>query len=105
MIIVEGFIRLAPGEIERLRPAAVAMMQATHAESGCLDYAYAIDMADAQKLRVIERWQDQAALDAHFASPHMATFNQAIGGAVLLGGVIKAYAGEEVRTLVEIPSA
>jgi quinol monooxygenase YgiN len=102
MIIVEGWVRLQPGEIERLRPAAIEMMRATKAlEPGCLEYAFAVDLADSDILRIVERWVDQAALDAHFASPHMATFNQAMAGAKLAGMSVKAYAGEQVRVLME----
>lgn len=101
MIIVEGWVRLAAEEMERLRPAALEMMRQTKAsEPGCLEYAYAIDLAEPDRLRVIERWADQAALDAHFASPHMARFRQAMADAKIDGASVKAYGGEEVRVLM-----
>lgn len=101
MIIVEGWVRLAAGEIERLRPAAVEMMRATKAaEPGCLEYAYAVDLAEPDLLRVIERWADQAALDAHFASPHMETFREAMAGAPIKAMSVIAYGGEEVQVLM-----
>ena len=76
MIIVEGWVRMtSAAEIDRLRDAAVEMMRATKAaEPGCLEYAYALDLAEPELLRVIERWTDDAALTAHFATPHMTTF-------------------------------
>eukprot|EP01037_Dinobryon_pediforme_P006047 gene6047-6121_t len=81
MIIVAGWVRMAPEDIERLRSAATAMMHATQtSEPGCLDYAFSVDLAEPGLLRVIERWQDEAALAAHFATPHMATFNAAMAG-------------------------
>ena len=89
-------------EIDRLRGAAVEMMRATKAESGCLDYAYAVDLAEPELLRVIERWTDEAALAAHFASSHMATFNQVLAGAQIAAASVKAYAGDEVRTLIAL---
>ena len=103
MIIVEGWVRMTSAtEIDRLRGAAVEMMRATKAESGCLDYAYAVDLAEPELLRIIERWTDDAALTAHFATPHMAAFNQALAGAKIAAASVKAYAGDEVRTLVSI---
>ena len=103
MIIVEGWVRMRSAmEIDRLRDAAVEMMHATKLEEGCLDYAYALDLAEPDLLRVIERWTDEAALAAHFASSHMATFNQALAGAKIAAASVKAYAGEEVRTLVAL---
>lgn len=101
MIIVEGWVRLAAAEMERLRPAAVEMVRQTKAsESGCLEYAYAIDLAEPDRLRVIERWSDQTALDAHFASPHMTRFRQAMADAKIDGASVKAYDGEEIRVLM-----
>ena len=100
MIIVEGWVRLAPGEIDRMRPLAAEMMRQTRAEPGCLDYAFAADLAEPDLLRVIERWVDQAALDLHFTSAHMAQFNQALAGAQLLGASVKAYAAEEARVII-----
>lgn len=100
MIAVQGYVRLAAGEIERLRPAALAMMAATRAEPGCLEYAFAVDLGEADVLRITERWVDQAALDAHFASPHMGTFNQALAGAKVLGASVKAYEVAGARVLV-----
>ncbi len=103
MILVEGWVRLgSAAEIERLRAAAIKMMDATKmAETGCLEYAYAIDLAEHNLLRVIERWTDEAALTAHFATPHMAEFGQAMADANIKAMLVKAYAGEEVRTLME----
>ncbi len=103
MIIVEGWVRMTSAtEIDRLRDAAIEMMRATKAESGCLDYAYAVDLAEPDLLRIIERWTDDAALTTHFATPHMAAFNQALAGAKIAAASVKAYAGDEVRTLVSI---
>ena len=102
MIIVQGWVRASAEEIKRLRPAAVEMMRATRAaEPGCLDYAYAVDLAEPDLLRVIERWTDEAALTAHFATPHMAAFGQAMANAEITAMSVKAYAGTEVRTLME----
>lgn len=103
MIIVEGWVRVADaGEIDRLRAAAVEMMRATKTEEpGCLDYAFATDLSDATLLRIIERWTDEAALAAHFATAHMATFNQALASAQIVSASVKAYSGEVVRTLIE----
>ena len=59
-----------------------------------------MDIAEPDLLRIIERWQHDAALTAHFAQPHMATFNAAMAGAKILGALVKADAGDYARTLV-----
>jgi len=103
MIIVEGWVRMASEDIDALRGAATEMMRATRAaEPGCLEYAFALDLSEPGLLRIIERWVDEAALAAHFATPHMGAFNQALGGARILGASVKAYAGSEVRTIMDL---
>lgn len=100
MIIVEGWVRVAPGELDRLRPALAAMIAASRAEAGCQTYAYSSDVLEADLLRITERWDDEAALAAHFATPHMAALTAAMAGAPILGASVKAYSGEVVRTLL-----
>jgi quinol monooxygenase YgiN len=79
------------------------MMRVTRAaEPGCLEYTFAVDLAEPSLLRVIESWVDEAALAAHFATPHMAAFNEALGGANIIGASIKAYAASEVRTIMAL---
>lgn len=48
------------------------MIEASRAEDGCLDYAYAQDVLDPGLIHVTECWTDEAALERHFASPHLA---------------------------------
>ncbi len=42
------------------------------AEDGNLRYAYFIPLDDAETVLLIDQWRDQAAIDAHHASPMMA---------------------------------
>lgn len=100
MIIVMGHAQMAPGEIDRLKEAMAAQIAATNAEDGCLHYSFGRDVADPDRLIVSERWRDQAAIDAHFSSPHMASFNAALASAKVLGLSIKAYENDHVRTLM-----
>ena len=55
MIIVEGFVQLAPGEINRFHPAAIEMLRETRNEPGCLTYAFATDRDDPEAVRIVER--------------------------------------------------
>jgi quinol monooxygenase YgiN len=50
------------------------MMAASQAEDGCFDYNYAEDVTEPGLIHVFERWRDQAALDAHFRTAHMAAW-------------------------------
>ena len=69
MIIVEGSIRIR--DLSRARPAMEAMIRASRAEAGCIDYSYALDLVDPCLVRVSERWESRSALEAHIASDHL----------------------------------
>lgn len=90
-VIVMGTASLAPGEIDRLADAMRTQIEATRAEDGCEHYSFARDLAEPDLLHITERWRDNAALSAHFATPHMATFNAVLGGADVRGLRVKAY--------------
>ena len=47
------------------------LVDAVRAEDGCERYAYFFPMEDEETVLLIDRWRDQAALDAHHKSPMM----------------------------------
>jgi quinol monooxygenase YgiN len=101
MIVIQGWIRLADGEIERLRAAAETMIRTTReTEPGCIEYNFAVDLVEPNLLRIGERWKDQAALDAHFASAHMAAFQKAMASAKIVGISAMAYSATDERKLI-----
>ncbi len=53
------------------------MADASRAEEGCLEYGYAEDVFVPGLIHVKERWTDQASLDRHFASAHIAEWRAA----------------------------
>lgn len=73
-LIIAGTVRLAPENLEAFRPHMLAMLTASRAEEGCLAYSYAEDVAEPGLIRVFEVWRDQACLDAHFLTDHLATW-------------------------------
>ena len=77
MLIVAGTVRVPAQRLDAFRPHMSQMLAASRAEDGCLDYSYAEDVTDPGLIRVFERWRDQAALDAHFSTPHMARWRAA----------------------------
>ncbi len=102
MIIVMGHAQLSAGEVDRLLADMKVQVDATNAEAGCQHYNFARDAQDADRLVISERWENQAALDAHFTSSHMAAFNAVIGAAKVLGMDVKSYnlATGEVKQLL-----
>ena len=48
-------------------------VDAIRAEAGNLRYEYYVPLDDPETVLLIDSWEDQAAIDAHHASPMMAT--------------------------------
>jgi quinol monooxygenase YgiN len=100
MIIIMGTIRVAAGEIERLTSVMQKQMAASQAEEGCDQYDFSRKVGEPETLLISERWRDQAALDAHFASSHMAEFNAALTAAKILSMNVVAYEVSGSRQLM-----
>jgi quinol monooxygenase YgiN len=63
-----------PGRPDKRAEIAAALTKAAAAsrdEEGCLSYAFARDLEDEDRYLSVETWRDQAALDAHFGTPHL----------------------------------
>lgn len=62
--------------------ALLAVVPPSRAEAGCLQYDLHVARDNADRFVMIERWQDDATLDRHMATPHFATLGAAINGKV-----------------------
>lgn len=80
MLIVLAKAQVGEGAMEAAKAAIADMVTASNAEEGCIAYAFAQDVLDPGVLHIVEKWKDDAALAAHFATPHMAAFGAAIAG-------------------------
>ena len=78
MLIVLAEADLGADALGEGHDAFAAMVAASRAEEGCLGYSYATDILDRSKFIIVVKWADQAALDHHFATPHMAAFQRAL---------------------------
>lgn len=72
MLLIVGTVRLPASNMERVRPIMMRMAQASRAEDGCVEYGYAEDVFNPGLIHVKELWADQAALDRHFETAHIA---------------------------------
>ena len=77
MLILAGSVRLAPGTRPEAQASLEAMVEATRAEPGCIGFAFSFDALDEHLLRVFEIFEDEAALEAHRTSAHMAEWRAA----------------------------
>ncbi|RAK67402.1 putative quinol monooxygenase [Phenylobacterium kunshanense] len=76
-VVIAGTVRVPPENLEAFRPHMARMLAASRAEDGCLTYSYAVDVEDPGLIRVFETWRDEAALQAHFKTAHMAEWRAA----------------------------
>ena len=76
-VVIAGTFRVPAAQLAPFRPHMLSMLTASRAEDGCLAYSYAEDVVEPGLIRVFEAWRDQAAIAAHMAAPHMATWRAA----------------------------
>lgn len=79
MIVVNAKIESDANNIAAMKDAIAAMEAASQAEDGCEDYTFSVELNNPNVLRITERWATSDALTAHFATPHMAEFQAAMG--------------------------
>lgn len=83
MIHVIATVELQPGTREKFLVEFRKIVPEVKAEVGCIEYGPAIDAETdlpnqfkigADKLTIIEKWQDIATLKAHLVAPHMQAY-------------------------------
>jgi len=99
MIVIAGQVQLDPANRDAAIAAAREMMSETRKEKGCISYTFSADLEDPGRFRIFEEWQDDAALAAHFKSPHMASFQKAVGGLGVREMTVQRYEVSKVGPL------
>ncbi|GAB4065741.1 hypothetical protein GCM10028777_16300 [Angustibacter speluncae] len=79
---VVATIPARPEAVEAVREALRTLAAATRTEDGCLGYDLHESVADPGTFVTVERWTDQASLDAHLAGPNVAAAFSAAEGAL-----------------------
>ena len=70
-IVVVGSFTAQPGKEAEAAEAFKALIEPTHAEDGCILYAFHQGVDDPRRLAFVERWASQEHLDAHLQSDHV----------------------------------
>lgn len=78
MIVQHAMIPLDPDARERGLDALRNLGRQSRAEDGVVTYRVAVDADDETVVRIIERYEDEAALAAHNESDHFAAFQEAL---------------------------
>jgi quinol monooxygenase YgiN len=74
MILVIGRVRCAADKRAELTALCERMQDASRAEDGCIRYGFFAAIEDPLTFVAVEEWADRAALDRHFAQPHLQEF-------------------------------
>ncbi len=101
MIIIGGYIDFeSADDIAAVKAAGRDMVAKTLKEDGCVDYCFAVDIANPTRIRLFEKWRDQDALNAHMQSAHMATFMQSLMSAKRTGADVCSYTASDEAKLI-----
>jgi quinol monooxygenase YgiN len=79
-LIIVATITARDGNQALVREALEQVVPPSRAEAGCLRYDLHIDLGNHASFVMLEAWRDQAALDAHEATPHFQALVQAVAG-------------------------
>lgn len=99
MIIVLGEFQFHPDDFDATKGLAATLMQETVKENGCMKYAFAADLTRPGCLQLSECWRDDAALIAHFLTPHILAYREALKPLRLVRRVVRRYEAGEARDL------
>lgn len=68
------FARTKPASTQGFLDLVAGLAKSSRAEAGCIEYKVYRDAGDAATIVFYERWRDQAALEAHGATPAFQEF-------------------------------
>ncbi len=91
MIIVLGEFEFHADDFEAAKGLAATLMRETVQEDGCVKYAFAADLMRPGCLQLSECWRDDAALSAHFLTPHIRAYREGLKALRVIGRVVKRY--------------
>ncbi|MDY7563247.1 putative quinol monooxygenase [Pseudomonas sp. 10B1] len=78
LIVIATLIAKSGHEAD-LEKCLRTILEPTRAETGCLSYDLHQDLEHSASFYMIERWTDDAALQAHSASAHIQAFRVEVG--------------------------
>ncbi len=81
MIVIYGDLRVRAEKVASITQLAGDFVALVHKEDGCIAYELSWDVADPQRLRLLEHWVNDACYEAHRVQPHVAQWAAAITAA------------------------
>ena len=82
MIVVVGYLTINPDMRAEVEAAIATLVPLTVAEEGCVEYRYATDVLDANRINIWEQWESEEAMTAHMGTAHLADFMTVMGSCI-----------------------
>jgi quinol monooxygenase YgiN len=70
-IIIVATITARPDAVEQLKSVLRGLIGPSSSERGCISYRLLQNNADPANFTFVEEWRSDAAIEAHFAMPHL----------------------------------
>ncbi len=102
MIVVVGNVTTDREHREELIRLGETVAAASREEAGCLAYRLFQATDDENAFVFVEEWEDRAALDAHFATDHIATFMRAFPGVLAAPPDVRFHDVSGTRTMADV---
>ena len=99
MIVLAAKFNGKPEKKSKILRRVGVIAPLSRAESGCLTYDFYEKQPGSNEYLFFEEWQDQAALDAHFQTPHFAEFVNALPELIEGSPKIRVYDAGQTRDL------
>jgi len=97
MILVTGTVTAKPDTVDEMLRVSSDHVHRSRTEPGCISHHVSIDADDPLTLHFIERWQDEAALKAHFAVKESRVFWKTLQDLAANAGGMSVYEAEKIR--------
>jgi quinol monooxygenase YgiN len=102
MIVVVGRVQTNQGNRDELIRIGQQVAQASREEEGCIGYRLYEDTEAENAFVFIEEWANEEALQAHFATPHIAEFMGAFPATLNAEPDVQFHAIADSRTLADV---
>jgi quinol monooxygenase YgiN len=76
MIVLHAALPIRPEKRDEALDAAETIVEHSNQEDGVIDYRATIDIQDGNRIRFIEQYEDESALEAHLGSDHYTEFEE-----------------------------
>ena len=93
-VVVLALFTAKEGKVDEVEERFSPIIEQTHEEPGCIAYALHRDKNDPNTMALVERWETQDDLNAHFGMPYMAE----------VGPIAEALLAEQPKIVFSTPT-